>query len=272
MENILINDEMDESRYIFKNPYLDDDIGEWTAEEFYRIPTNEDYFMEAGALATKFGTWVTKHPNNPISKLVVDFLLSRRAFAGTLWDGTELESIGSPTIKAYKVELKRNLDAIKFFPKMHVRLGIINGIILISALTKYIIHEVKYKSAFGRFPADMCKFYVYLTELPEELTESDVKKLKIELKNIRKDTKWLTGRHGTKITTPKERKLLDLIDEQVQDLLSIGMIDKRGENFTENRIRDRLEQLVQTSNEFFEMIHADMSKEAKAETVKEYMI
>ena len=278
MENILINDTMNEPRYVFKNTYIDDDTDEWTAEEFYGSECEGEYFTES--FLDVISNWAGRHPNNPIVRLAIRIYRNKdrlsRALQGTLKELPEFENDDdledSVVLRVWNQELSANLEAIEFFQRFRTRNAILMGIIAALRVVKYVTEEVKFKSSFGRFPADICKFYMFLTELPKTLTEADIKKLKNELKILRKDTRWLTGRHGLSISTPKERKTLELIDDQVHDLLSFGMIDKRGSKINDNRIRDRLEQLIDTSNEFLKMIHADLIKANKAETVKEYMI
>jgi hypothetical protein len=293
MECIRLNDneEFETESYSFNNDYmLGEDVGEWTVEEFYSEP-EPDLIIQEGLISRTILTperwekiiagllkFSQNHPKAWLSKVVTGLGYMNMSEKGELtpragggWDFTEGPPFDVYILPQIKKEVAEKVAVSGFFNNAHIKGSIFGAFILAVAITNEIMHQKMFKKALGRFPADMAKFCMYITELPEVLSPSDVKHFKEEVKILKKDTKWLVGKsYGTKIITPKEKKLCDLMDEQIDDILK--MISNRTDQQRQRRMKDRVEQFIETTEEFFKLIHIDMTENAKVETVREYMI
>lgn len=252
MDRILFNDDMFEESYTL-NPcsIFGDDVGEWTMEEFYQ----EAFFGDDGVLAkSMIGRWVASRKEIKAEKAVENFIqmCQQAPITAQMWK-----------------ELHEWEAVPKFITKLRVRWLIVNGVFFAAKVISLIAHETMFKSTWGRFPADLKSFYEFVFSVPEQLTPEDIKKLKTELKKLRKDTKWLVGKAGNEFITPKERQLVELMNNQLDDLLTWRMMPKDLDVQKTRRIHDRLSQFIETSHDFLKLIHDDMDDTKTKNTMKE---
>lgn len=288
-EFLNIVEEYDEPSYTFNNNYIvGEDVGDWTAEEFY--VTMEQFFQEVegsripdtvfknsikGSVAKLMETFSLTHPKSWLGKL---YLGQRRAsdkespfLALFLADHGLDVSDDVVVIPRLKEEISIKLSATGWLDNIKLKTGIAQAFVLAAVIATYCIHQSMFKKVYGRFPADMANFYMYVTSLPETLHPYEVTKFKKEIHKLKKDTKWLVGkRYGTKIITPKEKQLCELMDDQLGDLLNV--IHNSPTEQRQRRIKDRVEQFVDTSREFLKLVYKDVVTDNKKETVREYVI
>lgn len=288
-EFLNIVEEYDEPSYTFNNNYIvGEDVGDWTAEEFY--VTMEQFFQEVegsripdavfknsipGSVVKLIETFCLNHPKSWIGKL---FLGQRAAkdtespFFGLFMQGVGLDPDDDVVlIPRLKEEISIKVGATGWMDNIKLKTGIAEAFVLAAVIATYCIHQSMFKKVYGRFPTDMANFYMYVTSLPETLHPYEVTKFKKEIHKLKKDTKWLVGkRYGTKIITPKEKQLCELMDDQLGDILNV-MHNSPTEQ-RQRRIKDRVEQFVDTSREFLKLVHKDVVADKKKETVREYMI
>lgn len=284
-EFLNIVEESDEPSYTFNNSYIvGEDVGEWTAEEFYADMLPEaDIFQEGllgkavgKKLAAKLIPWANKHPKSWLYKVASGIKRSKAIEKGHLLDdGYTIDQSLPPDvvlIPALKREIAEKTYVSGFFKNAKFKGSILTAFVFAVAIATEIVQQKMYKKVLGRFPADLANFYLAITEFPEVLSQTEVKKFKTELKKLKKDTKWMVGSYTTsaKFVTPKEKKLIELMDEQIDDMLHV--ITNSVEKQRQRRILDRVGQFVETSEEFLKLIHADMKENEKVETVREYMI
>ena len=305
MECIRLNDEFETESYSFNNDYmLGEDVGEWTVEEFYADPCD---IIQEGIVSRAIFTpermsgfmkhlnsFIEHHPKAWLSKFIHGIQRMKATERGQVtlnadgaWEYLEgINSKGQRLINLdtgqliipdvtllpqLKKELAKKVQVSGFFNSIRIKSAVFSAFVLAVTITRMIIHDKMLNKAIGRFPTDMAKFCVYITELPEVLSPSDVNHFKEEVRILKKDTKWLADKSfKAKALTPKERKLCELLDDQVDDILK--MISNRTDKQRERRMKDRVEQFVETAEEFLNLIHADLDKTVKTETVREYMI
>ena len=242
MDRIIFNDDVFEETYSLNpNGIFGDDVGDWTMEEFYQ----------------EFDT--TKLPG---SKLLYKWALANKA-KKELKEKLAAERMTSmftnaPVSATVLTELKNWEEIPKMLGTFRIRLRIFEGAMIALKIIQLCTSEVMFRARWGRFPADLKSFYEYAFEMPQELKAEDIKKFKAELKKLRKDTKWLVGKAGNEFITPKERKHIELMDEQLKDLLTWRMIPDTAEGQKTHRIRERLKQFIETSFEFLDMINQQM--------------
>lgn len=261
MEGIFTNNE---PVYSLSNDYMDEvDVGEWTAEEFYEM--TDDVFQESNGIEKLLGDFFTKHYDSWLVQFIIKLDEKRTA------KSEELSKLDTPYMTGLAKEILKEAEAR--FGNYRLKLNIISCTTTVLSIINKCVHNHMAKKVFGRFPKDMADFCVFISTLPETLSVNDVRKLKIELKKIKKDTKWLKGEsYGDDCITPKEKKLCDMMDSQVSDLLKFKMISNTPSKNRQHRIDDRIEQFIETSKEFLESIHATIDDIEKKETIKEYMI
>ena len=288
-EFLNIVEEYDEPSYTFNNNYIvGEDVGDWTAEEFY--VTMEQFFQEVegsripdtvfknsipGSVEKLIETFSLTHPKSWLSKLY----LGRRRASDTEspFFGMFIQKLGLDAdddvvlLPRLKEEISIKIGATGWMDNIKLKTGIAQAFVLAAVIATYCIHQSMFKKVYGRFPTDMANFYMYITSLPETLHPYEVTKFKKEIHKLKKDTKWLVGkRYGTKIITPKEKQLCELMDDQLGDILNV-MHNSPTEQ-RQRRIKDRVEQFVDTSREFLKLVHKDVVADNKKETVREYVI
>ena len=266
MDRIIFNDDVYVEESYALNPYgvFGEDVGEWTAEEFYGYICDRVYMEDARADAMKAHPVLTGIVNklyenctpfrNLIDKRTAKGLAKEQAKKAS----RELMAAEAPIITTALAELEGMTAAKKFISDVRFRSMIVTTTAICLKVIKLITHEVMFKQKWGRFPADLKSFYEYVFDMPKELTKTDIKKFKDELKKLRKDTKWLIGKAGNEFITPKERKIVELMNDQLDDLLTWRMIPQDVETQKVHRIMDRLKQFIETSYDFLESIHSDM--------------
>ena len=262
MDRIIFNDNAYVEESYALNPYgvFGEDVGEWTAEEFYGSICDRVYMEDARADA------MAKHPvlTGIVAKLsenctpfrnwmekLTEKRLAKKA-------SRELMATEAPIITTALAELEGMTAYKKFISDLRFRSMIVTTTAMCLKVIKLITHEVMFKQKWGRFPADLKSFYEYVFDMPKELTKTDIKKFKDELKKLYKDTKWLIGKAGNEFITPKERKIVELMNDQLDDLLTWRMIPQDVETQKVHRVMDRLKQFIETSYDFLESIHSDM--------------
>lgn len=288
-EFLNIVEEYDEPSYTFNNNYIvGEDVGDWTAEEFY--VTMEQFFQEVegsripdtvfknsipGSVVKLIETFSLTHPKSWLGKL----FLGQRAAKDTEspFFGLFIQKLGLDPdddvvlLPRLKEEISIKVGATGWMDNIKLKTGIAQAFILAAVIATYCVHQSMFKKVYGRFPVDMANFYMYVTSLPETLHPYEVTKFKKEIHKLKKDTKWLIGkRYGTKIITPKEKQLCELMDDQLGDILNV-MHNSPTEQ-RQRRIKDRVEQFVDTSREFLKLVHKDVVTDNKKETVREYVI
>lgn len=251
---------IDDESLVNKEAFYSLECDEWTAEEFYDT-TQSMIFTESGGV----------NPNSWFGKLVTKMILSLpKSVIERTVNKSDYLANKMPFTKALKTEFGGYFELLG---NVKLKFSIIDTAFSIYLLTRYIVHNEMFKKALGRFPNDMMRFCQSISELPEDLSEEDIKKLKKSLKVINKDVKWLeSGSYGKDLITPKEKKLCNLMGDQIRDLTRFGLISKNIDKQHSRRINDRIKQFVDTVNEFFELIHSDAIEYNRKETIKEYMI
>ena len=253
MDRIIFNDDVFEETYSLNpNGIFGDDVGDWTMEEFYQ----------------EFDT--TKLPG---SKLLYKWALANKA-KKELKEKLAAERMTSmftnaPVSATVLTELKNWEEIPKMLGTFRIRLRIFEGAMIALKIIQLCTSEVMFRARWGRFPADLKSFYEYAFEMPQELKAEDIKKFKAELKKLRKDTKWLVGKAGNEFITPKERQLVELMNKQVEDLLTWRMLPKDLDVQKTRRIQDRVTQFIETSHEFLKLIHDDMEDTKTKNTMKD---
>lgn len=288
-EFLNIVEEYDEPLYTFNNNYIvGEDVDDWTAEEFY--VTMEQFFQEVegsripdtvfknsipGSVAKLIETFSLTHPKSWLGKLFLGHRAAKDTespFFGMFMQGLGLDADDDVVLlPRIKEEISIKVGATGWMDNIKLKTGIAQAFVLATVIATYCIHQSMFKKVYGRFPADMANFYMYITSLPETLHPYEVTKFKKEIHKLKKDTKWLVGkRYGTKIITPKEKQLCELMDDQLGDILNV-MHNSPTEQ-RQRRIKDRVEQFVDTSREFLKLVHKDVVADNKKETVREYVI
>lgn len=261
MDRILFNDDAYVEETYALNPFgvFGEDVGEWTAEEFYGYVSDRIY-MEAAGTHSALEKIISKlYDNSTVFRNWMEKTTAKRlAKAADKAAKHELMMKQAPVI-GMAIEELGMWDAVpKFIADVRLRATIVSSAALCLRVIKLVTHEVMFKQKWGRFPADLKAFYEYVFDMPKDLTKTDIKKFKDELKKLRKDTKWLIGKAGNEFITPKERKIVELMDDQLKDLLTWRMIPEDVETQKVHRVMDRLKQFVETSYELLESIHSDM--------------
>ena len=266
MDRIIFNDDAYVEESYALNPFgvFGEDVGEWTAEEFYGSICDRVYMEDARTDAMK------KHPvlTSIVAKLYENCTpfrnwMEKRTAKGLAKEKAKeasraLMAMEAPTITTALAELEGMTAYKKFISDLRFRSMIVTTTAMCLKVIKLITHEIMFKQKWGRFPADLKSFYEYVFDMPKELTKTDIKKFKDELKKLRKDTKWLIGKAGNEFITPKERKIVELMNDQLDDLLTWRMIPQDVETQKVHRVMDRLKQFIETSYDFLESIHSDM--------------
>ena len=251
MDRIIFNDnEYVEETYAL-NPcgVFGEDVGEWTLEEFCGSGCEQVYMEEK----------YTIDPNDSILLKWAKWGKNRKEAKLEASKKRQLDMIANAPLTATVINELKNWEAVpRFLSEAKHRVVIVNGVLVTYKILSKITHEIMFQQHWGRFPADMKAFYEYVFEMPKELSKEDIKKFKNELKKLHKDTKWLTGKAGNEFITPKERKTVELMNDQLKDLLTWRMIPNDVNKQKERRVHDRLVQFIETSYEFLEMIHSDM--------------
>lgn len=265
MDRIIFNnDTIQESYSLNSCGIFGEDVEDWTMEQFY----NEAVYMEALSEDSKIVQWLAKQGEREGS--LVNKYFKRRAAKRDRAIARNIEMHQQAPVIAMAMDELSEWEAVpRFFKSLKTKIAIAQGVLIALEIIKLCAEEVMFSKKWGRFPADLKAFYEVIFELPEELSESDIKKLKTELKKLRKDTKWLTGRAGNEFITPKERKTVQLLDEQLKDLLTWRMIPKDLNGQKEHRVRDRIEQFVSTSRELLDSIHSDVTDTKTKNTMKD---
>lgn len=261
MDRILFNDDAYVEESYALNPYgvFGEDVGEWTAEEFYGSICDHVYMEAAGDHPTLEKIISKLYDNSSVFRNLMEKITAKRlAKAADKAAKHELMMKQAPVI-GMAIEELGMWDAVpKFVSDLKFRSMIVTTTAMCLKVIKLITHEVMFKQKWGRFPADLKAFYEYVFDMPKELTKTDIKKFKDELKKLYKDTKWLIGKAGNEFITPKERKIVELMNDQLDDLLKWRMIPQDVETQKVHRIIDRLKQFIETSYDFLESIHSDM--------------
>lgn len=261
MDRIIFNDDAYVEESYALNPFgvFGEDVGEWTAEEFYGSICDRVYMEAAGEHPTLEKIVSKLYDNSSVFRNLMEKLTAKRlAKAADKAAKHELMMKQAPVI-GMAIEELGMWDAVpKFVSDLKFRSMIVTSTAMCLKVIKLITHEVMFKQKWGRFPADLKSFYEYIFDMPKELTKTDIKKFKDELKKLRKDTKWLIGKAGNEFITPKERKIVELMNDQLDDLLTWRMIPQDVETQKVHRVMDRLKQFIETSYDFLESIHSDM--------------
>lgn len=262
MDRIIFNDSADwfnESYALNPAGVFGEDVGEWTAEEFYGYGYDNVYMEAAGEgslLARVISKLYDKSP--AFAKWMENVVEKRAAKASAAALKHAQLSMEAPAIAKVMEEIQTSGMVKSFWIDIRLRLAIVWAASIAFNVIRICTHEIMFQKKWGRFPADLKSFYEYVFEMPGELSKEDIKRFKNELKKLRKDTKWLIGKAGNEFITPKERKHIELMDEQLKDLLTWRMIPDTAEGQKTHRIRERLKQFIETSFEFLDMINQQM--------------
>ena len=262
MDHIIFNDSSDwfnESYALNPAGVFGEDVGEWTAEEFYGYGYDNVY-MEAAGEDSLLARVISKmYDKSPTFAKWMDGVVEKRAAKATAAAVKHAQlSMEAPAIAKVMEEITTSGMVKSFWIDVKLRLAIVWAASIAFNIIRICTHEIMFQKKWGRFPADLKSFYEYVFEMPGELSKEDIKRFKNELKKLRKDTKWLTGKAGNEFITPKERKHIELMDEQLKDLLTWRMIPDTAEGQKTHRIRERLKQFIETSFEFLDMINQQM--------------
>ena len=262
MDHIIFNDSSDwfnESYALNPAGVFGEDVGEWTAEEFYGYGYDNVY-MEAAGEDSLLARVISKmYDKSPTFAKWMDGVVEKRAAKATAAALKHAQlSMEAPAIAKVMEEIQTSGMVKSFWIDVKLRLAIVWAASIAFNIIRICTHEIMFQKKWGRFPMDLKSFYEYVFEMPAELSKEDIKRFKNELKKLRKDTKWLTGKAGNEFITPKERKHIELMDEQLKDLLTWRMIPDTAEGQKTHRIRERLKQFIETSYDFLESIHSDM--------------
>lgn len=262
MDHIIFNDSSDwfnESYALNPAGVFGEDVGEWTAEEFYGYGY-DDIYMEAAGEDSLLARVISKmYDKSPAFAKWMDGVVEKRAAKATAAALKHAQlSMEAPAIAKVMEEITTSGMVKSFWIDVKLRLAIVWAASIAFNIIRICTHEIMFQKKWGRFPMDLKSFYEYVFEMPAELSKEDIKRFKNELKKLRKDTKWLTGKAGNEFITPKERKHIELMDEQLKDLLTWRMIPDTAEGQKTHRIRERLKQFIETSFEFLDMINQQM--------------
>lgn len=262
MDHIIFNDSSDwfnESYALNPAGVFGEDVGEWTAEEFYGYGYDNVY-MEAAGEDSLLARVISKmYDKSPTFAKWMDGVVEKRAAKATAAALKHAQlSMEAPAIAKVMEEITTSGMVKSFWIDVKLRLAIVWAASIAFNIIRICTHEIMFQKKWGRFPMDLKSFYEYVFEMPAELSKEDIKRFKNELKKLRKDTKWLTGKAGNEFITPKERKHIELMDEQLKDLLTWRMIPDTTEGQKTHRIRERLKQFIETSFEFLDMINQQM--------------
>lgn len=262
MDRIIFNDSADwfnESYALNPAGIFGEDVGEWTAEEFYGYGYDNVY-MEAAGEGSLLARVISKlYDKSPAFAKWIEGVSEKRAAKASAAALKHAQlSMEAPAIAKVMEEIQTSGMVKSFWIDVKLRLAIVWAASIAFNVIRICTHEIMFQKKWGRFPADLKSFYEYVFEMPGELSKEDIKRFKNELKKLRKDTKWLTGKAGNEFITPKERKHIELMDEQLKDLLTWRMIPDTAEGQKTHRIRERLKQFIETSFEFLDMINQQM--------------
>ncbi len=262
MDRIIFNDSPDlfnESYALDLTGIFGEDVGEWTAEEFYGYGC-DDVYMEAAGEGSLLARVISKlYDKSPAFAKWIEGVSEKRAAkaSATALKHAQL-SMEAPAIAKVMEEIQTSGMVKSYWKDIRLRLSIVWAASIAFNVIRLCTNEIMFQKKWGRFPADLKSFYEYVFEMPAELSKEDIKRFKNELKKLLKDTKWLTGKAGNEFITPKERKHIELMDEQLKDLLTWRMIPATAEGQKTHRIRERLKQFIETSFEFLDMINQQM--------------
>ena len=259
MDRIIFNDSPDlfnESYALDLTGIFGEDVGEWTAEEFYGYGC-DDVYMEAAGEGSLLARVISKlYDKSPAFAKWIEGVSEKRAAKATAAALKHAQlSMEAPAIAKVMEEIQTSGTVKSFWIDIRLRLSIVWAASIAFNVIRLCTNEIMFQKKWGRFPADLKSFYEYVFEMPAELSKEDIKRFKNELKKLLKDTKWLTGKAGNEFITPKERKHIELMDEQLKDLLTWRMIPATAEGQKTHRIRERLKQFIETSFEFLDMIN-----------------
>ena len=259
MDRIIFNDSPDlfnESYALDLTGIFGEDVGEWTAEEFYGYGC-DDVYMEAAGEGSLLARVISKlYDKSPAFAKWIEGVSEKRAAKATAAALKHAQlSMEAPAIAKVMEEIQTSGTVKSFWIDIRLRLSIVWAASIAFNVIRLCTNEIMFQKKWGRFPADLKSFYEYVFEMPAELSKEDIKRFKNELKKLLKDTKWLTGKAGNEFITPKERKHIELMDEQLKDLLTWRMIPNTAEGQKTHRIRERLKQFIETSFEFLDMIN-----------------
>ena len=262
MDRIIFNDSPDlfnESYALDLTGIFGEDVGEWTAEEFYGYGC-DDVYMEAAGEGSLLARVISKlYDKSPAFAKWIEGVSEKRAAKATAAALKHAQlSMEAPAIAKVMEEIQTSGTVKSFWIDIRLRLSIVWAASIAFNVIRLCTNEIMFQKKWGRFPADLKSFYEYVFEMPAELSKEDIKRFKNELKKLLKDTKWLTGKAGNEFITPKERKHIELMDEQLKDLLTWRMIPNTAEGQKTHRIRERLKQFIETSFEFLDMINQQM--------------
>lgn len=262
MDRIIFNDSPDlfnESYALDLTGIFGEDVGEWTAEEFYGYGC-DDVYMEAAGEGSLLARVISKlYDKSPAFAKWIEGVSEKRAAKATAAALKHAQlSMEAPAIAKVMEEIQTSGTVKSFWIDIRLRLSIVWAASIAFNVIRLCTNEIMFQKKWGRFPADLKSFYEYVFEMPAELSKEDIKRFKNELKKLLKDTKWLTGKAGNEFITPKERKHIELMDEQLKDLLTWRMIPATAEGQKTHRIRERLKQFIETSFEFLDMINQQM--------------
>jgi len=236
-----------------------EDVGEWTAEEFYGYGCDCVYMEAAGEDSLLLRVISKMYDKSPAFAKWIEGVSEKRAAKASAAALKHAQlSMEAPAIAKVMEEIQTSRMVKSFWIDIRLRLAIVWAASIAFNVIRICTHEIMFQKKWGRFPADLKSFYEYVFEMPGELSKEDIKRFKNELKKLRKDTKWLTGKAGNEFITPKERKHIELMDEQLKDLLTWRMIPDTAEGQKTHRIRERLKQFIETSFEFLDMINQQM--------------
>ena len=262
MDRIIFNDSPDlfnESYALDLTGIFGEDVGEWTAEEFYGYGC-DDVYMEAAGEGSLLARVISKlYDKSPAFAKWIEGVSEKRAAKASAAALKHAQlSMEAPAIAKVMEEITTSGMVKSFWIDIRLRLSIVWAASIAFNVIRLCTNEIMFQKKWGRFPADLKSFYEYVFEMPGELSKEDIKRFKNELKKLLKDTKWLTGKAGNEFITPKERKHIELMDEQLKDLLTWRMIPATAEGQKTHRIRERLKQFIETSFEFLDMINQQM--------------
>lgn len=262
MDRIIFNDSPDlfnESYALDLTGIFGEDVGEWTAEEFYGYGC-DDVYMEAAGEGSLLARVISKlYDKSPAFAKWIEGISEKRAAKASAAALKHAQlSMEAPAIAKVMEEITTSGMVKSYWIDIRLRLSIVWAASIAFNVIRLCTNEIMFQKKWGRFPADLKSFYEYVFEMPAELSKEDIKRFKNELKKLLKDTKWLTGRAGNEFITPKERKHIELMDEQLKDLLTWRMIPNTAEGQKTHRIRERLKQFIETSFEFLDMINQQM--------------
>ena len=262
MDRIIFNDSPDlfnESYALDLTGIFGEDVGEWTAEEFYGYGC-DDVYMEAAGEGSLLARVISKlYDKSPAFAKWIEGVVEKRAAKASAAALKHAQlSMEAPAIAKVMEEITTSRMVKSYWIDIRLRLSIVWAASIAFNVIRLCTNEIMFQKKWGRFPADLKSFYEYVFEMPAELSKEDIKRFKNELKKLLKDTKWLTGKAGNEFITPKERKHIELMDEQLKDLLTWRMIPNTAEGQKTHRIRERLKQFIETSFEFLDMINQQM--------------